>query len=385
MSHPLENNPEQINCFLDTLEQLSDTRDNRGKRHSQAFIIAATVFAILVGRPKTSSIYRYIKNNIDWLRKITGMKDAKPISRAHLPRLLDRVNWLELDQLVMSHFNLHLFPEGVDQEWVAIDGKLMKGTTKTGEKQALIHAVTHDSRTELAQARQSGSKSSEIPVVRKLLKESGLEKRKVTLDAHHCNPETTARINSADGEYITQVKENQPTLLRQCQCLDSGEEELFSYESHEKEHGRLTSRYTRIHPMNTLPLDGRWKDSGLHTMIAVTRHTLDIKKDKSSDETSYYISNRAISEKKPEAAEDLAGAVRKHWGVESNNWILDVAFKEDKVITKAANQSHIMGRLRGFGLQLLRKVCVTNFQAAMERFCDSTASMEAMLRQVKFL
>ena len=89
MSHPLENNPEHIDCFLDALEQPSDTRDNRGKRHSQAFIVAATVFAILMGRSKTSSIYRYIKNNIDWLRNITGMKDAKPISRAHLPRLLD--------------------------------------------------------------------------------------------------------------------------------------------------------------------------------------------------------------------------------------------------------------------------------------------------------
>jgi len=40
----------------------------------------------------------------------------------------------------------------------------------------------------VAQARQSGDKSSEIPVVRELLKKSRLESQKVSLDAHHFNP-----------------------------------------------------------------------------------------------------------------------------------------------------------------------------------------------------
>jgi len=52
---------------------------------------------------------------------------------------------------------------------------------------------------------------------------------------------------------------------------------------------------------------------------------------------------------------------------------------------KAANQAHIMGRLRGFALQLLRKTGVKNFKAAMEGFTNSTANMESMLRKVKLL
>jgi hypothetical protein len=32
----------------------------------------------------------------------------------------------------------------------------------------------------------------------------------VTLDAHHCNPTTTAQIHQAGGQYVIQVKENQP-------------------------------------------------------------------------------------------------------------------------------------------------------------------------------
>lgn len=62
---------------------------------------------------------------------------------------------------------------------MAIDGKVLRGTLKGGEKQAVIHAISHDTRSEVAQACQSGSKSSEIPIVRQLLKETGLEGKKI--------------------------------------------------------------------------------------------------------------------------------------------------------------------------------------------------------------
>ena len=46
--------------FIDALKTMADLRDNRGKRHSQAFLIATFVFATLVGRSKVSGIHRYI-------------------------------------------------------------------------------------------------------------------------------------------------------------------------------------------------------------------------------------------------------------------------------------------------------------------------------------
>ena len=285
----------------------------------------------------------------------------------------------------MSHFNVHLFPENVEKEWVGVDGKVLRGSLKLGEKEAIIHAVTHDSRTEVAQARQSGNKSSEIPAVRALLSASGLEKRKISLDAHHCNPITLSQISVAGGIYMVQVKENQPILLEQCKNLAIQPESLFSYENHEKGHGRLTSRYATIYPMNTTLLDARWESSSLQTLIAIRRETLTLKTNKFSEETSYYISNFSIKDNDLEGTYDLVKAIRGHWGVESNNWILDVTFNEDNVRIKAANQAHIMGRLRGFAIQLLRKTGVKNFKATMEGFAHSTANMETMLREVKLL
>ena len=73
--------------FIDALEKLPDSRDNRGKLDSQAFVITIVIMAILSGRTRVSSIHRYIENQIDWLRTITGFYDADPGSRAHLPRM----------------------------------------------------------------------------------------------------------------------------------------------------------------------------------------------------------------------------------------------------------------------------------------------------------
>ena len=64
------------------LKNLTDTRDNRGKRHSLVILIVTFVFATLVNRSKVSSIHRYMVNKIDWLREIRWFDEIK------LPTLL---------------------------------------------------------------------------------------------------------------------------------------------------------------------------------------------------------------------------------------------------------------------------------------------------------
>jgi predicted transposase YbfD/YdcC len=295
------------------------------------------------------------------------------------------VNWVSLDQIIQQHFGQYLLPPHVNQEWKAVDGKALRGTLKAGEKEAIIHVVSHESRTEIAQCRQSGEKSSEITVVRSLLEKTGLDHHKISLDAHHCNPKTTAQIASAKGVYLTQVKKNQAVLLAQCQAFSMNKKALFSSESYDKSHGRLTSQYTSVYTLKSMHLNDRWGESELATLVVIKRNSLDIKKGKKSEGISYYISNQQLSTLDKKGATELTRAIRKHWGVESNNWILDVTFNEDNVLTKAKNQAHILGRLRGFVLQILRKVGEPNFQAAIEKYCDSTDKMEEMLRQVKFL
>jgi len=386
MSNNVPYSEEQITSFVDLLKNdLPDHRDNRGKIHSLTFVIVGFVLATLIGRQKLSSIHRFIVNRAGWLSELTKTDAIRPISRAHLPRLLDGLDWMVLNGLIEHCFGVRV-QSGGGKQWVAIDGKALRGTLDAGEKQNLILAVAHETREVLAQARQCGDKSSEIPEVRTLLKDSGLEKQKVSLDAHHFNPTTTTQIHQAGGIYLMQAKENQPVFLQQCQALRSQALALADEVEHEKAHGRVTTRRAQMFSLTSVTLDPRWKDSGLSALIVVERETFEVAKQKTTFETSYYVSNTVPgpSDAKP-VVKELAQAIRKHWGVESNNWIRDVTFGEDSVKTKAGNQAQVMGLLRGLAIELIRKTLPKNFKAAIEKFIDVPGYLESTLLQVKFL
>ena len=289
-----------------------------------------------------------------------------------------------MNTLIDQHFGVQVERSATD-DWTAIDGKVLRGTLASGDKQSVVLAVRHGSRTLLAQAPMKGRKASEIPVVRDLLKESELEAHKVTLDAHHCNPTTTGQIHQAGGQYVIQVKENQPILLKQCQDLAATAVPLGRHEESDKGHGRLTTREGQCFDMSALSLAPRWSDSGLHTLVMMKRETTTLATQKTTSETAYYLSNQALSRDPQGQAMELTGAIREHWHVESDNWIRDVTFNEDHVKTKSANQAQIMGALRSLAMRLLRRFNVTNFQEALEDFADCPGKFEALLRRVNFL
>jgi predicted transposase YbfD/YdcC len=385
MMDELPERGEEISSFVDMLKRdLPDRRDPRGKRHSLVFVTAAFLLATLTGRQTLSSIHRFICNRLDWLREVTQIQAADIISRAHLPRLLDRLDWPVLDEVIERCWGVRLERE-TDQGWVAIDGKTLRGSLDGGDKQSIVQAISHERRESVGQARQTGAKSSEIPVVRALLKETGLEQHKVSLDAHHCNPKTTAQIHQAGGIYLTQLKENQTTLLQQSQTLAATQTPLADVTEQDKANGRITSRHARLFSLASLTSAPRWDDSGLSTLVVMERETFEMAKQKTTRDTSYYISNQVIHPAASQAAGDLTQAIRRHWCVESENWIRDVTFKEDRIKTKAGNQAQIMARLRSLAITLIRKTGAKNFQATIDHFIDSVAALESMLLQVKFL
>jgi hypothetical protein len=77
------------------------------------------------------------------------------------------LDWAELNRLIDQHFGVQVELSAPD-DWVAIDGKVLRGTLASGDKQSVVFAVRHGSRTLLAHAPMKGSKASEIPVVRDL-------------------------------------------------------------------------------------------------------------------------------------------------------------------------------------------------------------------------
>jgi len=373
---------EKAESFIKALHGLADPRDNRGKKINLAFTIGATVLAIMSGRSKLSSIHRYIWNRADWLREVAKKPKALLISRAHLPRLLAKVPLGELNDIVEAHFGVRLAVNDQD-EWTAIDSKTLRGTTSANDKQGerTLLAVAHTKRNILAQRPMSGPKSSEITAARDLLRETGLEKGKNTLDALHMNPTTTAQINLAGGTYIIQVKDNQEELRKQCERLAADDVPLGAIATAERGHGRHETRNGAFFDLEKTEFPERWVDSGLCTLIVMERRTIKISQQKVSSEVSYYVSNQQVSPEQFDVQSELFTAIRRHWGVESENWIRDVTFNEDHVKTRCANQAHVMACLRTFVVQIFRKANLRNFQAAVETFCDCPDKFKAFLCQ----
>jgi predicted transposase YbfD/YdcC len=161
--------------------------------------------------------------------------------------------------------------------------------------------------------------------------------------------------------------------------------EVGSDSNTEKGHGRITTREAKLFSMNSLNLDARWKESGLQTLVVMERETFEMNTEKTSCETSYYVTNQGVEKNSQERCQELARAIRKHWSVESDNWIRDVTLNEDKIKTKSGNQAQIMSSLRSLAMRLLRKTGGNNFQETIENCNDNVGWFEAMLRRVKFL
>lgn len=390
-AEPLISDGTDVTHFIELLGDMSDPRDNRGKRHELSFVLAVTTMAIMSGKNHVSEIHRYICNKIKWLRKIFDRPNVESISRAQLPRILTIVDWEELNAVIEEFFSVTV--ENINGEWIAIDGKVLRGTITDNdnahENEQITIAIGHKSQQIFFQRKMSGAKSSEVTVVRKLLKETWLQRAKVTLDPLHANPTTLETINQSGGKYIVQIKKNQPTLFEMFGDMAQEEKAIGSTKTVEKSRGRLEEREGRFFPLKDVEFDARWSQSDFQTLIAVDRTVEKIKKEEITKERSYYVSNVELeghqSKTLTDVEEELFAAIREHWHVESNNYIRDTTFKEDYVKTKNKNQGQILSLLRTVAINIIRKTNPKNFKEAIGSFCDSHEVLTSVLLKFNFL
>ena len=323
--------PEDSRSFFEKLQSANglDLRDKRGQKHNLAVVLTAVVAALLANRDGClSSIYRHLTNHYQKLMPHLGLETRRPISRAQLPRVLEKVAVSMFDQLVFEHFGVRL--NATERAWFAIDGKEIRGSIETGARrgEAIVQAVRHECGEPAAQAYYSGEKESEVPTVRGLLARSGLGAQKLSLDALHCKPQTLELIVNGGGRYLIGLKDNQKELKKQVVQAVQTQAWLFESESFEKEHGRLEFRRYEFYDLLEMEKQERWQGLELRTGIKVRRTREELKSGKSSVEESYYLSNEIGN------YEELATAIRQHWRVEANNHLRDVTLKEDNLRSK---------------------------------------------------
>ena len=379
----MELNIENAPKFINLLEEIEDSRDNRGKRHNLHFIIASVVIAILSDRSTMSGIHRFISNKIEWLREVLDRPSATVVSRAQLPRILDTVDWHQLNKHVEEFFERNI--EGVDGEWVAIDGKVLRGTikdkrTKAHENEKVATAVGHQSTQTIHQRPIPYGESDEILAVRQLLDETPLSTEKVTLDSLHIQSSTLEIINLDGGEFIVQVKSNQLNLYNQLELI-SGQTPAYIHQTYENNRSRTESRIARFFDIEQIQFDSKWSNCGFKTLIVLDRKRIDLKSGKQSDGRYYYLSNCHFIMREKE----LFNAIRQHWQVEVNNNIRDVILREDYVKTGLAKCGQVLSLLRTLALNIIREVSPASIKKALHKFADCPDFLKGRLKQINFL
>jgi predicted transposase YbfD/YdcC len=300
------------------------------------------------GRPKEDFFRRFL----ELPHGIPSHDTFRRVFQAVCPQALQRclIQWLKDARQAT--------PPQAEGEVIAIDGKTLRRTFDRARGWGALHLVS-------AWATANGltlgqvavdAKSNEITAIPRLIELLDLKGCVVTIDAAGCQKEIAAQIVAKDADYVLALKENQPTLYKQVSdyFLEQLEKEgpgskLRRHRQVEKGHGRTETRETLVAPATeAMVAPGSWL--GLATVVLVIRRCVDHATGKTSDEVRYFISSL------PAKVKRLAGAVRRHWGIENGlHWVLDVAFNEDRMRQRDRSGIENLALLNRLAVSLLRQ------------------------------
>jgi predicted transposase YbfD/YdcC len=336
-------------CF----SELHDPRVQGRCDHLLIDILAITLLAVMCGAEDWPDIEQFGKCRHEWLKSFLQLPGGIP-SHDTFRRVF---GLLDRKQFAVCLFQwTQALHEATGGKVLAIDGKTARRSFARHKGRAALHLVT-------AWASESGltlgqvaceEKSNEITAIPELLKLLDLRGQTVTIDAMGCQKEIAAQIREQKGHYVLAMKGNQPGLEHDMQqmYLDAIDNDFDGarhgeYETTEKAHGRTTTR--NVHVMEIPkehPQCQHWKD--LRTLAVVT--TCNIQDEKESWETRWYVSSHSPK------ARPLAGAIRKHWGIENGqHWVLDVTFGEDSRRQQDRHGAANLAAVRRLALSLLRQ------------------------------
>jgi predicted transposase YbfD/YdcC len=153
---------------------------------------------------------------------------------------------------------------------------------------------------------------------------------------------------AANAHLIVQLKDNQPTL---CQKVEAACMPLSGVRTvDEKKRNRHETRIIAVFDPAPAIVGTEWEPY-VAAVIQVERtvHAFQPATGlwKTSDETSFYLSNRLID------ANNAAFAIRKHWGIENKlHYTRDVTLSEDA--SRIRKNPGIFARMRSFAYNILR-------------------------------
>lgn len=343
--------------FVEIFSAIPDPRIERKKLHQLVDMFVAALCSVLSGAETWTEVEEFSKMQIDWLRKFVPLENGVP-SHDTFSRVFSLIDPEEFGNCFLEW--MQEVCKTSEQKLIAIDGKtLRRSHDKTGGK-AAIHMVSAwavENKLCLGQLKTE-EKSNEITAIPELLKMLDIKGCIVTIDAMGCQKKIAKAITKKGGDYVLGLKGNQTKLRQEVEdfffCAERDKFSDMNFSHHktvEKNHGRIESREYFIVEEKSFETKNQW--GGLNA-VGMVKSERRIGKGIECD-TRFYICSCMMS------AEEFAGAVRGHWGIENSlHWVLDVVFREDECRVRKGYGAENMSSLRRLALNLLReekKIC----------------------------
>lgn len=345
------------------LRCITDPRKSRGIRHNHDFILLVAICAILSGCRGYTAIGEWVRNlPVEMLKRLGCRYNLNrggyiPPSEPTIRRTLQNVDPEQVDRVLGEWL-----AEQTDSDAIAVDGKRLRGASLSGGKSVhLLAALVHHEGTVIAQ-KQVDDGSNEITTFTDLLDEVDVKGKVVTADAMHTQVDNALYLKKRKGDYLFEVKENQPTLVKEIKNIFSKKVFIGESETVEKGHGRIEIRRIQTHGLR--PLERHLLAFPYcFQVFRIERITTIIKSDKTREEIAYYVTSLPQHKASPER---LLGLARGHWHIENKlHWTRDVTFDEDRSQVRTKSGPRVMAALRNFVISLFRLCGFQNIAAAL--------------------
>lgn len=336
--------------FNKFFSDVPDFRLNRRKKHLLVDILAISVCAVVCGANDFKEIATYGRQKIGFLSGFLVLPNGIPSHDTfnRVFKFLDKERFSDClhrwSKQILSSLQEEL-------THISVDGKVLCGTAKAGQKKSgicLVSAWASEHRLVLGQARVDG-KSNEKTAIPELLGSLDLAGSLVSIDAIACERKNADLIVGKEGHYLLALKRNNKQIHEQ---VSERMQQIIPQLAH-SEHvdfgsGRIETRTCYVE--NNLELYDDLAGWTHLKSIVIVESKREINS-RTSTESRFYLSSLALGPK------DFNTLIRRHWSIENSlHWQLDVTFSEDAQRTRSGNAAENFATLRKLSLQVLNKM-----------------------------
>ena len=168
-----------------------------------------------------------------------------------------------------------------------------------------------------------------IKAVPRLIDKLDIAGKVVTADAMSMQKDIIDKIRKKGGDFLIELKANQPSLRYGIEDRLKGHTPLYSYtEGPELSHGRIETRtYSIYDGLDIIADKEKW--GGNMTVVEYQSDTIKKSTGAHTSEKRLYVSSMPADTRKP------GTIVRNHWSIESMHWSLDYNLRQDNIKRKS--------------------------------------------------